>query len=57
MTIRAYTVLGWLVWQVVRRVARRKLGDNRAKLGAAGVVALVLLGGIIAARSGGGADE
>ena len=51
MTVRAYTVLGWLVWQVVSRVARRKIGQNRAKLGAAAVVTLVLLGGALAARA------
>jgi hypothetical protein len=53
MTTRGYTVLGWVVWQVARRVAKKKIRANRAKLGAAGVVALVLLGGIAAARAGG----
>ncbi len=32
------------------RVARKKMARNRAKLGAAGVIALVLLGGVIAAK-------
>ena len=53
MTTRGYTVLGWLVWQVGSRLAKRKMAQNRVKLGAAGVVALVVLGGIMAARSGG----
>ncbi|HKF79460.1 MAG TPA: hypothetical protein VKB17_01390 [Thermoleophilaceae bacterium] len=54
MTTRGYTVLGWITWQIGTRVAKRKMAKNRVKLGAAGVVLLVLLGGIIAARSGGG---
>jgi hypothetical protein len=52
MTTRGYTILGWLVWQVGSRVAKRKMAQNRAKLGAAGVVLLVVLGGILAARAG-----
>jgi hypothetical protein len=51
MTTRAYTVLGWLVWQIGSRVARRKMAQNRVKLGAVGVIALVLVGGIVAARA------
>lgn len=57
MTIRAYTVLGWLVWHLATRVARRKLEANRIKLGAAGIVALVLVGGVAAARAGARAGE
>jgi hypothetical protein len=49
---RGYTVLGWVVWQVASRVAKKKIQKNRIKLGAAGVVALVLVGGVLAARSG-----
>ena len=49
---KGYTVLGWAVWQVASRVAKRKMAQNRGKLGAAGVVALVLVGGVIAARAG-----
>ena len=56
MSTRGYTILGWLVWQVGSRVARRKMAQNRAKLGALGIVAVVLLAGIAAARSGSG-DE
>jgi hypothetical protein len=48
---RGYTVLGWLVWQIASRVAKKKIHQNRVKIGAAGVVALVLAGGILAARS------
>ncbi len=53
MNSKGYTILGWLVWQIGSRVAKRKMTQNRVKLGAAGVVALVLVGGILAARSGG----
>jgi hypothetical protein len=52
MTPRAYTVLGWVVWQIGSRVAKRKLAQNRGKLGAVGVIALVVVGGILLARSG-----
>lgn len=54
MNSKSYSVLGWIVWQVGSRVAKRKMGNNRAKLGAAGIVALALVGGAIASRSGGG---
>jgi hypothetical protein len=54
MTYKGYTLLGWLVWQIASRVAKRKMAQNRAKLGAAGVVALVLVGGIVAARASSG---
>jgi hypothetical protein len=54
MNTKGYTVLGWVVWQVARRVAKRKISQNRVKLGAAGVVLAVLAGGVIAAKAGGG---
>jgi hypothetical protein len=50
MSSRGYTVLGWMVWQIGSRVAKRKIAQNRVKIGAAGVVALVLVGGVVAAR-------
>jgi hypothetical protein len=53
MSSKGYTVLGWVVWQIASRVAKRKVTQNRAKIGAAGVVALVLVGGVVAARAGG----
>ncbi len=49
---RRNTALGWLVWKIGSRAARRKVRQNRVKLGAAGVVVLVLAGGLAAARSG-----
>ena len=52
MSSRGYTVLGWIVWQIGSRVAKRKIAENRVKLGAAGVVLLVLVGGVMAAKSG-----
>ena len=54
MTTRGYTILGWIVWQIGSRVAKRKLAQNRAKVGAAAVVLLVLVAGLAAARAGSG---
>ena len=56
MTTKSYTVLGWIVWQIASRLARRKIAQNRVKLGAAGLVVLVLIGGVVAARAGAGDD-
>ena len=50
MGSKGYTVLGWAVWQIGSRVAKKKMAQNRAKLGAVGVIALVLIGGVIAAK-------
>jgi hypothetical protein len=49
---KGYTVLGWVVWQIASRVAKRKIAQNRMKLGAAAIVVLVLVAGVAAARSG-----
>jgi hypothetical protein len=57
MTTRGYTVLGWLTWQVARRVAKRKMTQNKGKLGAAATVLLVLVGGLVAARASGNDEE
>jgi hypothetical protein len=54
---RGYTVLGWVIWQVTQRVAKRKIRQNRIKLGAVGVVALVLVAGVAAAKSGSEANS
>jgi hypothetical protein len=54
VTSKGYTVLGWIVWQIGSRIAKRKLAQNRAKVGAAAVVALVLVAGLAAARAGSG---
>jgi len=55
MGTKGYTVLGWTVWQIGSRVARKKMAQNRAKLGAIGIIALVLIGGVIAAKHDAGA--
>jgi hypothetical protein len=54
MGSKGYTILGWIVWQIASRVARRKMADNRLKMGAAGAVLLVLVAGVAAARAGSG---
>jgi hypothetical protein len=51
MTTRAYTLLGWAVWQIGSRIAKRKMAENRVKIGAAAVVLAVLAAGVAAARS------
>jgi hypothetical protein len=56
MNSKGYTVLGWLVWQIGSRVAKKKIAQNKAKIGAAGVVALVLIGGVVAAKASSGDD-
>ena len=50
MTSKSYTVLGWVVWQIASRVAKRKIRQNRVKVGAAAAVVLVLALGLAAAR-------
>ena len=52
MSSKGYTVLGWIVWQIASRVAKRKIAQNRVKIGAAAAVMLVLVAGVAAARSG-----
>ena len=56
MSSKGYTLLGWIVWQLASRVAKKKAAQNRVKLGAVGVVALVVAGGIVAGRSAGSSD-
>jgi hypothetical protein len=56
MNSKGYTVLGWLVWQIGSRVAKRKITKNKAKIGAAGVITLVLIGGVVAAKAGSSND-
>ena len=51
MTTRGYTVLGWLAWQVLKRVVKPKVTDNKAKIGAAATVFAVLAAGVLAARA------
>ena len=51
MTTRGYTVLGWLAWQVISRIAKRKIAQNKVKIGAAATVFAVIAAGIAAARA------
>jgi hypothetical protein len=51
MTTRGYTVLGWLAWQVISRIAKRKIAQNKVKIGAAATVFAVLAAGLLAARA------
>ena len=51
MPTKGYTVLGWVVWQVLYRAAKLKLGQNKAKLGAAATVLAVLGAGVISRRA------
>jgi hypothetical protein len=57
MGSKGYTVLGWAVWQVASRVAKRKMRANKVKLGAAATVLLVLIGGLAIAKAAAGGDE
>jgi hypothetical protein len=58
MTSTGYTIIGWLVWQIGSRVAKRKIARNRVKLGAAGIAAAVLVAGaVVAARSATGEED
>jgi hypothetical protein len=56
MTTRGYTVLGWLAWQVLKRVVKPKISENKVKLGAAATVGAVLVAGLIAAKASSGDD-
>jgi hypothetical protein len=51
MKIKGYTVLGWFTWQGIKTVAKRKMSQDRVKLGAAATVLLVLVAGLAAAKA------
>jgi hypothetical protein len=51
MTTKGYTVLGWLTWQAISRVAKWKIAENKVKIGAAATVFAVIGAGILAARA------
>ncbi len=53
MSRTGYRLLGWIVWQVGRRVARRKLAPARVKVGVGAAVAVTLAVAIAAARAAG----
>jgi len=56
MTTRGYTALGWLAWRVITRVAKRKMAQNKMKIGAAATVFAVLAAGLLAAKASSGED-
>jgi hypothetical protein len=56
MKVKGYTVLGWLTWQGIKTVAKRKMSQEKVKLGAAATVALVLVAGLAAAKAATGED-
>ena len=56
MKTKAYTALGWMAWQGFTIIARRKLGDNKVKLGAAATALGVLVAGVLAAKASGGEE-
>jgi hypothetical protein len=51
---KGYTVLGWLAWQIISRVAKRKIAQNKVKIGAAATVFAVIAAGLLAARASSG---
>jgi hypothetical protein len=57
MSTRGYTVIGWLTWQIAKLTAKRKLPQNKLKLGAAVTVLGVLVAGLVAAKAAGGGEE
>ena len=58
MTTRGYTILGWLTWQVGKRLGKRKMEQNKTKLGGGAAAALgVLVLGLVAAKALGGGDD
>ena len=57
MKNRAYTMLGFVAWEGIKLVLRRKVGENRAKIGAAATVLLVLAGGLAIAKATASDDE
>jgi hypothetical protein len=58
MTRTGYSILGWLVWQIGSRVAKRKVARNRVRLGAAGIAAAAVIAGVVfAARAASGDDD
>jgi hypothetical protein len=57
MRNRLYTVLGFVTWEGIKVVLRRKVGQNRVKIGAAATVLLVLIGGLAIAKATASGDE
>lgn len=55
--MRGYSLLGWLVWKIGGMVVRRKIAQNQTKVIAAGLLAVVIVGGAIAGIASGGDDD
>jgi hypothetical protein len=51
MKVKGYTFLGWLTWQGIKTVAKRKVSQDKVKLGAAATVLLVLVAGLAGAKA------
>jgi hypothetical protein len=51
MKIKGYTLLGWFTWQGIKAVAKRKMAQDKVKLGAVATVLLVLVAGLAAAKA------
>lgn len=51
MMTKLYMLLGWFAWQGISILLRRKLAQNKVKLGAVATVAAVLVGGVLAAKA------
>jgi hypothetical protein len=51
MKTKAYTTLGWMAWQGLTIIGKRKLSEKKVKLGAAATVGLVLVAGLVAAKA------
>jgi hypothetical protein len=54
MTTKGYTVLGWLAWQLITRIVKPKIAQNKVKIGAAATVGAVIAAGLLAARASSG---
>jgi hypothetical protein len=50
MKTKGYALLGFFTWQGIKLVVRRKVSQNRAALAAGATVALVVIGGFVAAK-------
>ena len=51
-----YSLLGRTVWFGLKLVLRRKVGQNRTALAAGATIALVVIGGLAAAKATNGDD-
>jgi hypothetical protein len=54
---RLYAALGFVAWEGIKLVLRRKIAQNRSALAAGLTVALVVIGGFAAAKSGSTSEE